>query len=211
MDSNNRLDVQTNQVFWENGFLDRSQREKRNGHKGAVVWITGLPGSGKSTVASAVEYTLYREGFQTVVIDGDNVRHGLCADLGFTIEDRQENIRRVGELAKLLIEQGLVVIVALISPLASARQNVRNSMEHGDFIEVYCHCHIDICKERDPKGLYAKAEQGLISMFSGVSAKYEEPLSPEVILYTGVDDANTSILQLTNFLKKRFAAGLGSK
>jgi adenylylsulfate kinase len=207
MNSNKQLDVQKNQVFWQNGLLDRSQRAKRNEHKGAVVWITGLSGSGKSTVASAVEYNLYQEGFQAVRLDGDNVRHGLCADLGFSIEDRQENIRRVGEMAKLLLEQGMVVIVALISPLAAARQIIRNSMEDGDFIEVYCHCDIDICKERDTKGLYAKAEQGLISMFSGISAEYEAPLSPELILHTGVDDANTSILQLTNYLKHRLVAG----
>ncbi|MGL4604542.1 MAG: adenylyl-sulfate kinase, partial [Iodobacter sp.] len=144
MDSTMQLDMQNNQVFWQKGLLSRAQREQRNGHKGAVVWITGLPGSGKSTVASAVEYTLYQEGFQTVVLDGDNVRHGLCADLGFSVEDRQENVRRVGELAKLLMQQGLVVIVALISPLASARQKIRSSMADGDFIEVFCDCHLDI-------------------------------------------------------------------
>ena len=200
-----QLDIQNNQVFWQKGLLNRAQREQRNGHKGAVVWITGLPGSGKSTVASAVEYSLYHEGFQTVVLDGDNVRHGLCADLGFSVEDRQENVRRVGELAKLLMQQGLVVIVALISPLASARQKIRSSMADGDFIEVFCDCHLDICKQRDPKGLYAKAEKGLISMFSGVSAQYEAPLTPEVILQTGVDDADTSILQLSHYLKNRLA------
>lgn len=200
-----QLDMQNNQVFWQKGLLNRAQREQRNGHKGAVVWITGLPGSGKSTVASAVEYRLYQDGFQTVVLDGDNVRHGLCADLGFSVEDRQENVRRVGELAKLLMQQGLVVIVALISPLASARQMIRSSMADGDFIEVFCDCHLDICKQRDPKGLYARAEKGLISMFSGVSAQYEAPITPEVILQTGVDDADTSVLQLTGYLKNRLA------
>lgn len=183
--------------------VDRAERELRNGHKGAVVWLTGLPGSGKSTIAHAVGANLHREGFQTIVLDGDNVRHGLCADLGFSSGDRNENIRRVGEVAKLFMEIGTVVFVALVSPIRSARESIRQLIPDGDFIEIYCDCSADICGERDPKGLYAKAKRGLITEFTGVSSPYEAPLAPTLRLDTANESVEKSVGQLTSFLVGR--------
>lgn len=190
----------TRNLKWHAHVVTREQREKKNGHRGAVVWLTGLPGSGKSTISHAVEINLHQLGFQTVVLDGDNIRHGLCADLGFSISDRNENIRRVSEVARLFLAQGTVVIVALISPLRNAREKVRRSIPKGDFIEVYCNCPIPVCRERDPKGLYAKAESGMLSEFTGVSSPYESPLAPELTLKTGNERVEESVDRLTQFL-----------
>lgn len=192
-------------VVWQTALLERARREKRNGHKAAVVWFTGLPGSGKSTLAHAVEASLHGSGFQTVVLDGDNLRHGLCADLGFSINDRNENIRRVGEAAKLFLMQGTVVLVALVSPIRSAREAVRALLPEGDFIEVYCSSPLAVCKARDPKGMYAKAEQGLIVEFTGISAPYEAPLEPTLALDTGLESVEDSVGRLVTFLCTRLA------
>lgn len=187
-------------MVWHSGAISRDQRESRNGHKGALVWLTGLPGSGKSTIAHAVEERLYHLGLKAVVLDGDNVRHGLCSDLGFSVEDRNENVRRVGEVAKLFVELGFVVIVALVSPIRSARERVRHLIPEGDFIEVYCRCSLTVCRQRDPKGLYAQAESGTIPVFTGVSSPYEEPLDPALILDTGDESLDVSVNTLTEFL-----------
>lgn len=190
-------------VLWQPHSVTRAQREKKNGHRSAVVWLTGLPGSGKSTIAHAVEESLHRLGFQTVVLDGDNIRHGLCADLGFSIPDRNENVRRAGEVAKLFLETGHVVLVALVSPLRGAREQVRQTLPAGDFIEVYCRCPLDVCQERDPKGMYRKAANGTIAQFTGVSSPYEEPLAPALTLATGEEQIEESVGRLTRLLLAR--------
>lgn len=192
--------------MWHSSGVTREQREKKNGHRGAVVWLTGLPGSGKSAIAHAVEENLHRLGFQTVVLDGDNIRHGLCADLGFSVSDRNENVRRVGEVAKLFLDLGVVVFVALISPMRSAREKVRQSIPDGDYIEIYCSCPLAICRERDPKGMYAKAESGTIAEFTGISSPYEAPLDPSLILDTGNERVEESVNRLTRFLLARGTA-----
>lgn len=180
--------------------MTRAQREKQNTHCGAIVWLTGLPASGKSTIAQAVAENLHRMGFQTAVLDGDNIRRGLCADLGFSVADRHENIRRVGEVAKLFLEQGVVVFVALISPVRSAREKMRQSIPASDFIEVYCSCPLSVCRERDPRGLYAKAESGMIAEFTGVSSPYEAPLNADVTLDTSNDSVEKSVSRLSGIL-----------
>lgn len=190
-------------IVWQAPSLDRSQREARNGHQAAVVWLTGLSGSGKSSIAHGVERVLHQAGFQTVVLDGDNIRHGLCADLGFTMADRQENMRRVGEVAKLLMTQGSVVLVAMISPIARAREQVRQWLAADEFIEVYCQCPLEVCKTRDPKGLYAKAEDGLIANFTGISSPYEAPQNPTLLLQTHLESVEESIATLAEFLQNR--------
>jgi adenylylsulfate kinase len=162
----------TRNLVWHAHAVAREQREKKNRHRGAVVWLTGLSASGKSTIVHAVEEDLHHLGFQTAVLDGDNIRHGLCADLGFSVSDRNENVRRAGAVAKLFLELGVVVFVALISPLRSAREKIRQSIPAGDFIEIYCNCPLSICRERDPKEVYAKAENGAIAEFTGISSPY---------------------------------------
>jgi adenylylsulfate kinase len=193
-------------VVWHAHAVTRKQREQRNGHCGALVWLTGLPGSGKSTIAHAVEAHLHRAGWQTVVLDGDNLRHGLCADLGFSLADRNENVRRAGELAKVFVELGVVVIVALVSPVRRARDSVRTLLPERDFLEIYCRCAIPTCKERDPKGMYAKAESGAIPEFTGISSPYEAPLDPELILDTDQESAEQSVQRLTEFFLGRIGA-----
>ena len=184
---------------------ERAQREARNGHKAAVVWITGLPGSGKSTLAFAVSAALRDSGMQTVVLDGDMLRDGLCADLGFSVEDRLENMRRVAAVAKLFMMQGTIALVALVSPIRSARASVKASLPESDFIEVYCNSTLDVCKARDPKGMYAKAEQGLIADFTGVSAPYEAPLEPALTINTDSESVDASVQGLLAFLRPRLA------
>ncbi|MES1981687.1 MAG: adenylyl-sulfate kinase [Pseudomonadota bacterium] len=193
----------TTNVVWHAHAVTREQREKVNGHRGAIVWLTGLPGSGKSTIAHAVEENLHHLGFQTAVLDGDNIRYGLSADLGFSITDRNENIRRTGEFAKLLLELGIVVFVALVSPIRSAREKILQAVPAGDFIEIYCNCPLATCRQRDPKGMYAKAESGTIREFTGVSASYEAPLDPAVVLDTANESVEKSVNHLAQFLLSR--------
>ncbi len=168
-----------------------------------MVWLTGLPGSGKSTIARTVEEKLHQSGFQTAVLDGDNIRHGLCADLGFSAADRNENVRRTGEVAKLFLEQGTVVLVALVSPIRSAREQVRQLIPEGDFIEIYCSCPLTVCRERDPKGMYAKAANGTIADFTGVSSPYEAPLAPALTIETSNESAEDSVQRLFLFLQEK--------
>jgi len=173
-------------VSWEGGAVDRSLWEQRNGHKAAILWFTGLSGAGKSTVARKVMKSLFDAGCQVMLLDGDNVRHGLCGDLGFSGRDRSENIRRVGEAAKLFYEQGTIVVCTFISPFRKDREFVRSLVQEGRFIEVHVKCDITVCKRRDPKGLYKKAETGEIAEFTGVTSPYEEPAQPEVLVETDV-------------------------
>ena len=192
-------------VVWEGLNVERETREARNGHQAAVLWLTGLSGSGKSTVAREVERRLYERGCQTMLLDGDNVRHGLNGDLGFSPADRTENIRRVGEVARLFFEQGNVTLCTFVSPYQEDRDRVRSLLPEGRFFEVHVACDIEVCKERDPKGLYEKAERGEIANFTGVSAPYEEPADPEVVVRTDTDDLETCVAQILDALE---AAGI---
>jgi adenylylsulfate kinase len=172
-------------TVWHRATVSRARREQQNGHRSVIVWFTGLSGAGKSTLAHAVEERLYQLGYRTFVLDGDNVRHGLCRDLGFTDQDRRENIRRIAELAKLMLEAGIITLTAFISPFWAERNLARNLVPHGDFIEIYCGCDLAICEERDVKGLYKKARQGGIKHFTGISSPYEVPEKPELAIDTG--------------------------
>ena len=168
------MEKSTNVVWHEQAIL-KEDRRKQNGHNSFVLWFTGLSGSGKSTLANALAARLYNDGVRNYVLDGDNVRHGLNKDLGFSEEDRTENIRRIGEVAKLFVDSGQVVLTAFISPFQADRKLVRDLLEDKEFIEVYVKCPIETCEERDPKGLYEKARQGIIKDFTGISSPYEEP------------------------------------
>ncbi|MFW5815140.1 MAG: sulfate adenylyltransferase subunit CysN [Spirochaetota bacterium] len=185
-------------VVWDLGEVDREAREERNAHKAMVVWFTGLSGSGKSTIAKALEKQLFEEGRQVVRLDGDNVRHGLCGDLGFAEEDRRENIRRVAEVAKLFFEAGHIVLCCFISPYETDRAFARSLVPEGRFVEVYVKCDLDECRRRDPKGLYARAAAGEIRGLTGVDAPYEEPVGAEVVVDTTVEDpaqAGTAVVR----------------
>lgn len=174
----------TNTV-WHHATVTRRRREEKSGHRGAIIWFTGLSGSGKSTLAHAVEEELHQRGSRTFVLDGDNVRHGLCSDLGFSTKDRIENIRRIGEIAKLFMEAGVIVLTAFISPYRADRERVRGMVEHGDFMEIYCDSPIAVCESRDVKGLYKKARAGQIAEFTGISSPYEAPENAELTVKTG--------------------------
>ena len=174
----------TNNVYWHSGNVTRHAREERNRHKSFVLWFTGLSGSGKSTLANAVEKKLFESGCTVTVLDGDNIRHGLCSDLGFSDHERNENMRRIGEVSKLFVESGTIVLAAFISPYRKDRELVRSKMPHGDFYEVFCKCDLNVCEERDPKGLYARARKGEIENFTGISAPYEEPIKPDMVIQT---------------------------
>ena len=176
---------QSSNTVWHHATVTRARREEQNGHKAAILWFTGLSGAGKSTLAHAVEERLHQMGCRTFVLDGDNVRHGLCGDLGFSDEDRQENIRRIAEVAKLMLESGTITLTAFISPFKSERNLARKLVPHGDFIEIYCRCDLATCEQRDVKGLYKKARQGEIKYFTGISSPYEVPEKPELSIETG--------------------------
>lgn len=182
-------------TVWHNATVTRERREKLNGHKSAILWFTGLSGSGKSTVAHSVEETLHQMGCKTFVFDGDNVRHGLCSDLSFTDSDRKENLRRIGEMVKLFLDAGTVSLTAFISPFKEDRDKIRSMVPEGDFIEIYCRCPISKCEERDVKGLYKKARAGEIPHFTGISSPYEKPEKPEIIVDT---DGSVSIEDTIN-------------
>jgi adenylylsulfate kinase len=178
--------MKSSNVVWQQGTVARADREEQNGHKSAILWFTGLSGAGKSTLATAVEAHLHRMGCRTFVIDGDNVRHGLCGDLGFSTADRTENIRRVGEVAKLFTEAGVIALTAFISPFQADRDRVRKLVPNGDFFEIYCKADLAVCEQRDVKGLYQKARAGQILEFTGISSPYEAPEQPELTVETGV-------------------------
>ena len=161
-------------VVWHNATVTRARRETQNGHRGGLFWFTGLSGAGKSTLAHSVEESHYQKGYRTFVLDGDNVRHGLCADLSFSDADRKENIRRIGHMAMLYVEAGIIVLTAFISPFRADRDNVRK-IAGSDFHEIYCKCSLETCEDRDVKGLYKRARAGEIPEFTGISSPYEEP------------------------------------
>lgn len=195
------MSVSTN-VTWHESHIAREDREGRHGHRGAVIWFTGLSGSGKSTVAAALDHRLFEEGRFSYILDGDNVRHGLNGDLGFSPEDREENIRRIGEVAKLFAHAGSIVLTAFISPYRGDRDRVRDSMtRETDFIEVLVDCPLDICEERDPKGLYKKARSGEIPQFTGISAPYETPEKPELVVNTGELSVNECVDVVMAYLR----------
>jgi adenylylsulfate kinase len=190
-------------VVWHSASVTRDLREQQNGHKGVVLWFTGLSGSGKSTLAHAVEERLHGMGCRTFVLDGDNIRHGLCGDLGFSADDRTENIRRIGEVSKLFLECGVITMTAFISPFREDRQMVRNLLPHGDFIEVWCRASLDTCEDRDVKGLYKRARAGEIKDFTGISSPYEEPTNPELIVETGERSIEECVDDVIETLRRR--------
>ncbi|WP_031436134.1 adenylyl-sulfate kinase [Methylobacter tundripaludum] len=192
---NAQLSVSTN-VAWHRATVTRARREVQNGHRGAILWFTGLSGSGKSTLAHAVEEALHQRGCRTFVLDGDNVRHGLCGDLGFSAQDRQENIRRIGEMAKIFMEAGVIVLTAFISPYRADRERVRGIVERGDFIEIYCDTPIEICESRDVKGLYKKARAGQLAEFTGITSPYEIPENCELTVDTGTTELDACVRQV---------------
>lgn len=187
-------------IFRERGEVGREEREQANGHRGATIWFTGLSGSGKSTLAKRLEEALFARGCQVYVLDGDNVRHGLNRDLGFSPEDRTENIRRIGEVARLFTDFGAFVLTAFISPYRKDRDIARSRMGEGDFIEVHVDCALDVCEQRDPKGLYKKARAGEIPEFTGISAPYEAPESPEISLRTDLASVDECVEKLIEYL-----------
>ncbi len=189
--------------MWHHATVTRVRREKQNGHKSTIIWFTGLSGAGKSTLAHAVEERLHQMNCRTFVLDGDNVRHGLCGDLGFTDQDRQENIRRIAEVAKLMLEAGTITLTAFISPFRAERNLARNLVPHGDFIEIYCACDLTICEERDVKGLYKKARQGEIKHFTGISSPYEAPEKAELSVDTGRFSLEECVDQVLALLQER--------
>ncbi|MGH8568200.1 MAG: adenylyl-sulfate kinase [Gammaproteobacteria bacterium] len=186
--------------MWHDATITRLIREERNGHRGVVLWFTGLSGSGKSTLAHAVEERLFVMGCNTYVCDGDNLRHGLCGDLGFSPEDRVENIRRIGEVVKLFMDAGVIGLTAFISPYRADRDRARNLVAAGDFIEIYCRCPVEVCETRDVKGLYRRARAGEIKEFTGISAPYEEPEAAEIVVDTGVESLEACARKVVDYL-----------
>jgi adenylylsulfate kinase len=192
-------ETKSTNITWHQSTISQHDREQRNGHKSCVLWFTGLSGSGKSTLAHAVEQRLFDLGCQSIVLDGDNIRHGLNKNLGFSPEDRKENIRRIGEVARLFNEAGVIALTAFISPYRADRDAARAIAEDGRFFEVYVKADLAICEERDPKGLYKKARAGEIPQFTGISAPYEEPENPEIQVDTGVqslDECADAVIQV---------------
>ncbi|MBN2105296.1 adenylyl-sulfate kinase [bacterium] len=189
-------------ITWHEADITRETREKMLNQKGAVLWFTGLSGSGKSTLAHAVEKKLFETGHLTYVLDGDNIRHGLNKNLGFSPEDREENIRRIGEVAKLFTDAGVIAMTAFISPYRTDRDKARSLVDKGRFIEIFCQCALDECEKRDPKGLYKKARAGEIKQFTGIDAPYEAPEAPEIVIETDKLTLAESVDHVLAFLEK---------
>ena len=190
-------------IVWHDHKITRAERSVNKNQKPCLLWFTGLSGSGKSTIANALDVALHNRGYHTFLLDGDNVRHGLCRDLGFSDEDRVENIRRIGEVSKLFTDAGLIVLSAFISPFTSDRLLVRNLMPAGEFIEVFMDTPLDTCEQRDPKGLYEKARAGEIRNFTGIDSPYEAPERPEVRLDTSVMSVDQCVDKLVGYLLER--------
>ena len=207
-------------VTWHEQSVSRDMREKSNGHKGCVIWFTGLSGSGKSTVANTLDHLLHQKGLQSVVLDGDNVRHGLNAGpgmlrdthgdefsqrfgLGFSAIDREENIRRIGAVAEIFAQTGIIALTAFISPYRVDRDKVRNALQPSEFIEVFVDAPIEVCEQRDPKGLYKKARAGEIKGFTGIDDPYEEPLSPELVLQAAEKTPDILAAEIIDYLKSK--------
>lgn len=188
-------------IVWHHATVTRKRREAMNGHRGTILWFTGLSGAGKSTLAHALEEHLHQMGARTYVFDGDNVRHGLCGDLGFSEEDRTENIRRIGEMARLCMDAGVITMTAFISPFQRDRRRVRDMTVPGDFHEIYCHASLEVCESRDVKGLYKKARAGEIPEFTGISSPYEEPEQAELTVETGSRSIDDCVEQVVAYLR----------
>lgn len=193
---------QSTNITWHDSEVTKEDRQRQNDHKSAVIWFTGLSGSGKSTISVALEKALFEEGKHSYRLDGDNVRHGLNKNLGFSPEDRKENIRRIGEVSKLLVDAGTIAITAFISPYREDRDEVRDILEDGEFIEVYTECSVEECEKRDPKGLYEKARSGEIKEFTGISAPYEAPKHSEITINTETQSIDESVEHILNYLKE---------
>jgi adenylylsulfate kinase len=190
-------------VTWHNHAVSKEERCKLNGHKGAVLWFTGLSACGKSTIANAVDHKLHQRKKHTFVLDGDNIRMGLNKNLGFSAEDRAENIRRIGEVAKLFASAGNLALTAFISPYRADRDKVREILPPGEFIEIYVNASLETCEKRDPKGLYKKARAGEIKNFTGISDPYEEPLKPELVLDSNSKDIDQLADEVIAYLEKQ--------
>jgi len=199
---NERINKISENIVWHQATVTRERRERMNGHRGAILWFTGLSGAGKSTLAHSVEEQLHRMGCRTFVLDGDNVRHGLCGDLGFSATDRVENIRRIGEVSKLFMEAGVIVLTAFISPFREDRNKVRAMVRPGEFIEIYCQCPIEVCEQRDVKGLYKKARRGEIGQFTGISSPYEAPDSAELVVKTAELELKDCVQEVLGILSR---------
>lgn len=192
--------MKSTNITWHEGQVTKEKRQELNNHKSAILWFTGLSGAGKSTLSVAVEKELHQRGIRTYILDGDNVRHGLNKNLGFSPEDRTENIRRIGEVSRLFADAGVMTLTAFISPYREDRDMVRELVNEGEFIEVYVKCGLEECEKRDPKGLYQKARSGEIKGFTGIDAPYEEPSSPEVTVETDKHPLEVSVQQVINYL-----------
>ncbi|WEY89630.1 adenylyl-sulfate kinase [Bacillus subtilis] len=190
-------------IIWHPAAISKSDRQSLNGHKSCVLWFTGLSGSGKSVLANAVDEKLYRKGIQSYVLDGDNIRHGLNKDLGFQTGDRIENIRRIGEVAKLFVDSGQMILTAFISPFREDRDMVRALFPKGEFFEIYVKCPLHVCEQRDPKGLYKKARNGEIKHFTGIDSPYEAPLSPVFIIESDQTSISDGADLIINALQNR--------
>ena len=190
-------------IVWHEASVDREARSRQRGHRSVILWFTGLSGSGKSTLANAVNAVLFERGLATYVLDGDNIRHGLCKDLGFSDADREENIRRIGEVAKLFVDAGVITLTAFVSPFRADRDKARALVADGDFIEVYCAADLAVCEDRDPKGLYAKARAGVIKEFTGISSPYEAPEAPELQVDTGSQSLEESVASVLSLLEEK--------
>lgn len=190
-------------IVWHEHAIDKTARAAQNGHKAFVLWFTGLSGSGKSTIAGALEQELFRRGVHTYLLDGDNVRHGLCKGLGFTLADRQENLRRVGEASKLMVDAGLVVLAAFVSPYRADRDAIRALLPNGEFVEVFVDTPLAECEQRDPKGLYKKARAGEIKNFTGIDDPYEAPEQPEVHIHNHGRSVEEVVAELLVKLQER--------
>ncbi len=190
-------------ITWHDGEVSKEDRETQLKQKGVILWFTGLSGSGKSTVAVAVEKQLHDSGHHVYRLDGDNIRHGLNEDLGFSAEDRTENIRRIGEVAKLFADAGTIVMASFISPFRNDRNAVRELVGEGEFVEVFVDCPVEVCEERDPKGLYKKARSGEIPKFTGISDPYEAPEHPELIVRTSEKTVEEAAQQIIDYMKEK--------
>jgi adenylylsulfate kinase len=195
--------MKNNHIIWHDGYVTREERNNLNKHKSGLIWFTGLSASGKSTIAHYIERELFKRGIRTYVLDGDNVRHGLNSNLGFSREDRKENLRRIAELAKLLVDAGLIVLAAFISPYKEDRSYIRKRFEGDNFLEIYVKCSVQECERRDPKGQYKRARAGIIKEYTGISAPYEEPENPDLILETEKYDIQTSVKKVLELFDQR--------
>lgn len=197
--------MESTQLTWHQSIITKSKRNQLHGHQSMVLWFTGLSGSGKSTLSTILEKRLHERQISTYILDGDNVRHGINKNLGFSPEDRTENIRRIGEIAKLFVDAGIITLTAFISPYRKDRDQVRQLFEEHEFIEIYVKCSVEECERRDPKGLYEKARAGKIKNFTGVSAPYEPPVNPEIVIDNEGQSIEASVNQVINYLlKKKF-------